>query len=55
MHNDYLLVSCSQLENVERMGLKISSCGDDMLPLRRCLAASYFLNAALKQPDGTYR
>ncbi|KAJ0744677.1 putative RNA helicase [Helianthus annuus] len=42
------------LENVERMGLKIS-CGDDMLPLRRCLAASYFLNAALKQPDGTYR
>ncbi|KAF5790767.1 putative RNA helicase [Helianthus annuus] len=45
----------NQLENVERMGLKISSCGDDMLPLRRCLAASYFLNAALKQPDGTYR
>nr|KAJ0212274.1 hypothetical protein LSAT_V11C400184800 [Lactuca sativa] len=42
-------------ENVERMGLKISSCGDDMVPLRRCLAASYFLNAALKQPDGTYR
>ncbi|KAJ0700070.1 putative RNA helicase [Helianthus annuus] len=42
-------------ENVERMGLKISSCGDDMLQLRRCLAASYFLNAALKQPDGTYR
>ncbi|XP_076943543.1 pre-mRNA-splicing factor ATP-dependent RNA helicase DEAH10-like [Bidens hawaiensis] len=42
-------------ENVERMGLKISSCGDDTLPLRRCLAASYFLNAALKQPDGTYR
>ncbi|KAI3499236.1 hypothetical protein L1887_35029 [Cichorium endivia] len=42
-------------ENVERMGLKIGSCGDDMLPLRRCLAASYFLNAALKQPDGTYR
>ncbi|KAI3804075.1 hypothetical protein L1987_32245 [Smallanthus sonchifolius] len=42
-------------ENVERMGLKMSSCGDDMLQLRRCLAASYFLNAALKQPDGTYR
>ncbi|KAI3765616.1 hypothetical protein L2E82_15655 [Cichorium intybus] len=42
-------------ENVERMGLKIGSCGDDLLPLRRCLAASYFLNAALKQPDGTYR
>ncbi|PWA68381.1 RNA helicase family protein [Artemisia annua] len=42
-------------ENVERMGLKISSCGDDTLQLRRCLAASYFLNAALKQPDGTFR
>ncbi|KVH96593.1 DNA/RNA helicase, ATP-dependent, DEAH-box type, conserved site-containing protein [Cynara cardunculus var. scolymus] len=42
-------------ENVERMGLKIASCGDDTFQLRRCLAASYFLNAALKQPDGTYR
>nr|GEY46830.1 pre-mRNA-splicing factor ATP-dependent RNA helicase DEAH10 [Tanacetum cinerariifolium] len=42
-------------ENVERMGLKISSCGDDTHQLRRCLAASYFLNAALKQPDGTFR
>ncbi|GJU49906.1 pre-mRNA-splicing factor ATP-dependent RNA helicase DEAH10, partial [Tanacetum coccineum] len=42
-------------ENVERMGLKISSCGDDTQQLRRCLAASYFLNAALKQPDGTFR
>ncbi|KAK9073365.1 hypothetical protein SSX86_007689 [Deinandra increscens subsp. villosa] len=42
-------------ENVELMGFKICSCGDDMLQLRRCLAASYFLNAALKQPDGTYR
>ncbi|KAJ0711394.1 putative RNA helicase [Helianthus annuus] len=49
------LRKCQILENVERMGHKISSCGDDMLPLRRCLAASYFLNAALKQPDGTYR
>ncbi|KAL3631244.1 Pre-mRNA-splicing factor ATP-dependent RNA helicase DEAH10 [Castilleja foliolosa] len=41
--------------NVEQMGLCITSCGEDMLPLRRCLAASFFLNAALKQPDGTYR
>nr|GLL24782.1 pre-mRNA-splicing factor ATP-dependent RNA helicase DEAH10-like isoform X2 [Ipomoea trifida] len=41
--------------NVEQMGLRISSCGDDMLIFRRCLAASFFLNAALKQPDGTYR
>ncbi|PIN16752.1 DEAH-box RNA helicase [Handroanthus impetiginosus] len=42
-------------KNVEQMGLRVTSCGDDMLPLRRCLAASFFLNAALKQPDGTYR
>lgn len=41
--------------NVEQMGLRVASCGDDMLPFRRCLAASFFLNAALKQPEGTYR
>ncbi|KAL2510077.1 RNA helicase family protein [Forsythia ovata] len=41
--------------NAEQMGFHVTSCGDDLLPLRRCLAASFFLNAALKQPDGTYR
>ncbi|XP_034931995.1 pre-mRNA-splicing factor ATP-dependent RNA helicase DEAH10 isoform X1 [Populus alba] len=41
--------------HVEQMGLPISSCGDDTLQFRRCLAASFFLNAALKQPEGTYR
>ncbi|KAG8661634.1 hypothetical protein MANES_01G027000v8 [Manihot esculenta] len=41
--------------HVEQMGLRISSCGDDVLQFRRCLAASFFLNAALKQPEGTYR
>ncbi|KAL0336543.1 UNVERIFIED_CONTAM: Pre-splicing factor ATP-dependent RNA helicase DEAH10 [Sesamum radiatum] len=41
--------------NAEQMSLCVTSCGDDMLLLRRCLAASFFLNAALKQPDGTYR
>ncbi|KAF5939492.1 hypothetical protein HYC85_023751 [Camellia sinensis] len=41
--------------NIEQMGLSIASCGDDMLQFRRCLAAAFFLNAALKQPDGTYR
>ncbi|EPS65693.1 hypothetical protein M569_09084, partial [Genlisea aurea] len=40
---------------IEQMGLRVTSCGDDMLPVRRCLAASFFLNAALKQPDGSYR
>ncbi|XP_027360801.1 pre-mRNA-splicing factor ATP-dependent RNA helicase DEAH10 isoform X2 [Abrus precatorius] len=41
--------------HVEQMGLSLSSCGDDMLQYRRCLAASFFLNAAVKQPEGTYR
>ncbi|WCJ22099.1 RNA helicase family protein [Euphorbia peplus] len=41
--------------HIEQMGLRVSSCGDDMLQFRRCLAASFFLNAALKQPEGTYR
>ncbi|OMO93520.1 hypothetical protein CCACVL1_06472 [Corchorus capsularis] len=41
--------------HVEQMGLCISSCGDDTLQFHRCLAAAFFLNAALKQPDGKYR
>lgn len=41
--------------HVEQMGLHITSCGDDMVQFRRCLAASFFLNAALKQPEGLYR
>ncbi|KAK1294409.1 putative pre-mRNA-splicing factor ATP-dependent RNA helicase [Acorus calamus] len=41
--------------HVQQMGLTVNSCGDDMLQFRRCLAASFFLNAALKQPDGSYR
>ncbi|KAI5678910.1 hypothetical protein M9H77_09860 [Catharanthus roseus] len=42
-------------KSIEQMGFRITSCGDDMLLFRRCLAASFFLNAALKQPDGLYR
>ncbi|CAM8953516.1 unnamed protein product [Rhodiola kirilowii] len=46
----------SQIQRqVQQMGFCISSCGDDMMPFRKCLAASFFLNAAEKQPDGTYR
>lgn len=41
--------------SAEQMGLRVTSCGEDMLPLRRCLAASFFINLAVKQPDGTYR
>ncbi|RYR25267.1 hypothetical protein Ahy_B02g058943 isoform B [Arachis hypogaea] len=32
--------------HAEQMGLNLASCGDDMLQYRRCLAASFFLNAA---------
>lgn len=42
-------------EHVQQMGLKIASCGDDMLQFRKCIAASFFFNAAVKQPEGTYR
>ncbi|KAH0638639.1 hypothetical protein KY285_035225 [Solanum tuberosum] len=43
------------VRNVEQMGLRVTSCDDDTLLLRRCLAASFFLKAAMKQPDGAYR
>ncbi|KAL7240688.1 hypothetical protein ACSBR2_006356 [Camellia fascicularis] len=38
--------------NVEQMGLHITSCGEELLQYRRCLAAACFINAALKQSDG---
>ncbi|KAF5186164.1 Atp-dependent rna helicase protein [Thalictrum thalictroides] len=41
--------------HVEQMGLRVTSCGDETLQFRRCLTASFFLNAALKQPNGSYR
>ncbi|KAL3327742.1 hypothetical protein AABB24_035422 [Solanum stoloniferum] len=43
------------VRNVEQMGLCVTSCEDDTLLLRRCVAASFFLKAAMKQPDGAYR
>jgi len=50
------ILFCRQIKgHVEQMSLNLSSCGDDMLQFRRCLAASFFLNAAVKQPEGTYR
>ncbi|CAL5051520.1 unnamed protein product [Urochloa decumbens] len=46
----------SQIQgHVQQMGLKLSSCGDDMVLFRRCLTAAFFLNAAMRQPDGSYR
>ncbi|KAK4773894.1 hypothetical protein SAY87_028913 [Trapa incisa] len=41
--------------HAEQMGLRFASCGDDFLQFHRCLAASFFLNAALRQPEGIYR
>lgn len=47
---------CRQIrEHVEQIGFNVSSCGNDMLGFRRCLAASFFLKAAQRQLDGTYR
>ncbi|KAH9312164.1 hypothetical protein KI387_027199, partial [Taxus chinensis] len=40
---------------VQKMGLPIISCEEDWTRFRRCLCASFFLNAACNQPDGTYR
>ncbi|KAG7951309.1 hypothetical protein I3843_12G001600 [Carya illinoinensis] len=37
------------------MGLRVASCGDDMLQFHKCLATSFFLNAGLRQLEGTYR
>ncbi|KAJ3699110.1 hypothetical protein LUZ61_002815 [Rhynchospora tenuis] len=46
----------SQIQgHVQQMGLNILSCGEDMLQFRRCLTAAFFLNAAIRQPDGSYR
>uniref|UniRef100_I1Q087 RNA helicase n=2 Tax=Oryza glaberrima TaxID=4538 RepID=I1Q087_ORYGL len=46
----------SQIQgHVQQMGLNVSSCGDDMVLFRRCLTAAFFLNAAMRQPDGSYR
>ncbi|GAB2213965.1 hypothetical protein Droror1_Dr00018294 [Drosera rotundifolia] len=42
-------------DHVEGMGLRVSSCGDDMTQFRRCLAASFFLNAAARNESGDYR
>ncbi|PNT63502.1 hypothetical protein BRADI_4g16730v3 [Brachypodium distachyon] len=46
----------SQIQgHVQQMGLYVSSCGDDMVQFRRCLTAAFFLNAAMRQPDGSFR
>ncbi|KAK1627176.1 hypothetical protein QYE76_001491 [Lolium multiflorum] len=46
----------SQIQgHVQQMGLNLSSCGEDMVQFRRCLTAAFFLNAAMRQPDGSFR
>uniref|UniRef100_A0ACD5YJ89 Uncharacterized protein n=1 Tax=Avena sativa TaxID=4498 RepID=A0ACD5YJ89_AVESA len=46
----------SQIQgHAQQMGLNLSSCGDDMVQFRRCLTAAFFLNAAIRQPDGSFR
>ena len=52
----HICLLCRKIRgNVEQMGFNVSSCGNDMLEYRRCLAASFFLIAAQRQMDGTYR
>ncbi|CAL1531658.1 unnamed protein product [Lymnaea stagnalis] len=41
-------------EICERNGMTFSSCGRDSTPIRRCLAAGFFLNAAELSKDGDF-
>ncbi|KAH7404667.1 hypothetical protein KP509_15G036900 [Ceratopteris richardii] len=46
----------SQIERyLHGMGLPTMSCKDDWMQFRRCLTAAFFLNAACRQADGSYR
>ncbi|BGP46208.1 hypothetical protein JCM10450v2_002048 [Rhodotorula kratochvilovae] len=40
---------------LKRFNLALVSCGEDHTSIRRCLTSGYFRNAAVAQPDGTYR
>ncbi|GAA5970073.1 hypothetical protein JCM11641_000256 [Rhodosporidiobolus odoratus] len=40
---------------LKRFDIPIISCGEDHTKVRRCLTSGYFRNAAVAQPDGTYR
>ncbi|GAA5951810.1 hypothetical protein JCM8115_005246 [Rhodotorula mucilaginosa] len=40
---------------LKRFDIALVSCGEDHTKVRRCLTSGYFRNAAVVQPDGTYR
>ncbi|BGP14033.1 hypothetical protein JCM10213_005618 [Rhodosporidiobolus nylandii] len=40
---------------LKRFDIPLVSCGEDHAAIRRCLTSGYFRNAAVAQPDGTYR
>ncbi|BGP54044.1 hypothetical protein JCM8202_003043 [Rhodotorula sphaerocarpa] len=40
---------------LKRFDIPLVSCGEDHSKVRRCLTSGYFRNAAVVQPDGTYR
>lgn len=40
---------------LKRFDIPLVSCGEDHTKVRRCLTSGYFRNAAVVQPDGTYR
>ncbi|GAA5876533.1 hypothetical protein JCM8547_009418 [Rhodosporidiobolus lusitaniae] len=40
---------------LKRFEIPLVSCGEDHAAIRRCLTSGYFRNAAVAQPDGSYR
>lgn len=43
------------VQYLERFGLKVESCGHDVLRIQRLICAALFLNSAKRLPNGTYR
>jgi len=43
------------VQYLQRFGLKVESCGHDVLRIQRLACAALFLNAARRVPTGTYR
>jgi len=45
-----------QLRNyMENLGVTIMSCGTNTEPIRRAIASAFFLQAAVRQEDGSYK
>lgn len=53
--NKVLKIRAQLAATLERLHMPLVSCGDTTTPIRRCLVTGFFLNAAQRQPDGSYR